>query len=151
MLDCRSWNVRPIVNLSNFPLKRTKVQRVHWLRARAQKARWQEEVTLLGYEMQWTVRYYMHMSERWQLGIMAPNAEVPSAEGQAGTSGGTWPTGSESGLPPVTGTSLPQSEVVIALGASAYAHCQCAAWDAVATLADRTFKSTNSHYVSPLS
>lgn len=42
------------------------VNRVHWLQARAQRDRWREEFTLIGYEMQWTIRYYMHQSEVWQ-------------------------------------------------------------------------------------
>lgn len=41
------------------------VRRVHWLRARAQLMRWREEVTLTGYEMQWTVRYLLHMRNVW--------------------------------------------------------------------------------------
>jgi hypothetical protein len=42
------------------------VERVHWLRARAQKQRWEEEVTLVGYEMQWTVRFFIHKQEDWE-------------------------------------------------------------------------------------
>ena len=42
------------------------VNRVHWLQARAQRDRWKEEFTLVGYEMQWTIRYYMHQSEVWE-------------------------------------------------------------------------------------
>jgi hypothetical protein len=41
------------------------VQRVHWLRARAQSGRWNEEVILVTYEMQWTVRYFLHQAQRW--------------------------------------------------------------------------------------
>ncbi|KAH9959751.1 hypothetical protein BGW80DRAFT_1183207, partial [Lactifluus volemus] len=41
-------------------------QRVHWLRARAQKQRWKEEVILVGYEMQWTVRFFIHKQEDWE-------------------------------------------------------------------------------------
>ena len=45
------------------------VQRVHWLRARAQSGRWNEEAILVGYEMQWTVKYFEHQAEEWdQLG-----------------------------------------------------------------------------------
>lgn len=40
-------------------------RRVHWLRARAQLMRWQEEVTLTTYEMQWTVRYFLHNCKSW--------------------------------------------------------------------------------------
>ena len=43
------------------------VQRVHWLRARAQKNRWQEELTLVGYEMQWTTRYFLYRARKWQV------------------------------------------------------------------------------------
>ncbi|KAF8961009.1 hypothetical protein BDZ97DRAFT_1665083 [Flammula alnicola] len=43
------------------------VKRVHWLRARAQTQRWREECILVRYEMQWTVRYFMHKSRTWQL------------------------------------------------------------------------------------
>lgn len=42
------------------------VQRVHWLRGRAQKLRWEEEVILVGYEMQWTVRFFVHKQEVWE-------------------------------------------------------------------------------------
>jgi hypothetical protein len=38
---------------------------VHWLRARAQKHRWNEEHILVGYEMEWTVRYFLHRSGLW--------------------------------------------------------------------------------------
>ena len=41
------------------------VQRVHWLRARAQSGRWNEEAILVGYEMQWTVRYFLQQAKRW--------------------------------------------------------------------------------------
>lgn len=41
------------------------VQRVHWLRARSQMHRWDEEVKLVGYEMVWTVRYFVHQMEVW--------------------------------------------------------------------------------------
>jgi len=42
------------------------VKRVHWLRARAQKNRWQEECILVRYEMEWVVRYFVHKSQFWQ-------------------------------------------------------------------------------------
>jgi hypothetical protein len=42
------------------------VNRVHWIRARAQKSRWKEEYTLVGYEMEWTVRYYLHHVKVWE-------------------------------------------------------------------------------------
>ncbi|PPQ94598.1 hypothetical protein CVT25_010606 [Psilocybe cyanescens] len=39
--------------------------RVHWLRARAQKNRWNEEIVLVKYEMLWTVRNFIHRREEW--------------------------------------------------------------------------------------
>ena len=42
------------------------VYRLHWLRARARKHRWQEELLLTKYEMQWTVRFFMYMARLWQ-------------------------------------------------------------------------------------
>jgi len=41
------------------------VRRVHWLRARAQLMRWQEEVTLITYEMQWAVRFFARKGLLW--------------------------------------------------------------------------------------
>jgi hypothetical protein len=41
------------------------VRRVHWLRARAQLMRWQEEVTLITYEMHWAVRFFSRKSQIW--------------------------------------------------------------------------------------
>lgn len=42
------------------------VNRVHWLRARAQQQRWNEELILVGHEMDWTVRYYIYQSTIWK-------------------------------------------------------------------------------------
>ena len=38
---------------------------MHWLRARALRDRWREEIILLGYEMTWTVNFYYHQSNIW--------------------------------------------------------------------------------------
>ncbi|KAF8811081.1 hypothetical protein BYT27DRAFT_7221743 [Phlegmacium glaucopus] len=42
-------------------------RRVHWLRARAQLMRWQEEVTLTRHEMQWTVAFFAYNSRKWDV------------------------------------------------------------------------------------
>jgi hypothetical protein len=42
------------------------VQRVHWLRARAQKNRWDEELSLVKYEMEWTARYFLYRAREWE-------------------------------------------------------------------------------------
>lgn len=49
------------------------VQRVHWLRARAQMNRWSEELTMVNYEMQWTTRYFLHRSATWQERTLSPH------------------------------------------------------------------------------
>ena len=56
------------VNTLMLILTISTVKRVHWLRARAQKQRWHEEVILVTYEMQWTVRYFLNKSDMWKKG-----------------------------------------------------------------------------------
>jgi hypothetical protein len=57
------------------------VWRIHWLRARAQLMRWQEEVTLTTYEMQWTVRYFIYKSQKWS---MIVDDDIKQLESSAG-------------------------------------------------------------------
>jgi hypothetical protein len=60
------------------------VNRVHWIRARAQNNRWHEELTLTGYEMQWTVRYFKHQARKWEKwGIQVDQAGKPGAAAYA--------------------------------------------------------------------
>lgn len=59
------------------------VRRVHWLRARAQLKRWQEQLTLTTYEMQWSVRYFGYMSRKWIIPIGL--ATHSSSESELGT------------------------------------------------------------------
>ncbi|KDR79700.1 hypothetical protein GALMADRAFT_46831, partial [Galerina marginata CBS 339.88] len=42
------------------------VYRQSWLRARAQKDRWAEELELCKYEMSWTARFYAAMAQQWR-------------------------------------------------------------------------------------
>lgn len=42
------------------------VYRVHWLKAKARKNRWNEEFILLASEMDWTVLYYRYQAAGWQ-------------------------------------------------------------------------------------
>jgi len=39
--------------------------RVNWLRSRAQKNRWEEELPCTEWEMVWTVLYFMHQRDKW--------------------------------------------------------------------------------------
>jgi hypothetical protein len=47
------------------------VKRIHWLRARAQKNRWHEELVVVTYEMQFTVRYFLHKCKYWYDGAQS--------------------------------------------------------------------------------
>jgi len=53
----------------------SEVQRVHWIRARAQKYRWEEELMLVKYEMEWTTRYFLHKARQWQDRFEEPNID----------------------------------------------------------------------------
>lgn len=55
---------RSLIICSNIFL----VKRVHFLRARALRNRWNEEHVLLSYEMQWTVRFFLNKSKKWKVG-----------------------------------------------------------------------------------
>jgi hypothetical protein len=50
-----------------------KVRRIHWLHACAQNNRWQEELVLMMYEMQWTVHHFLNQSLKWTLAANRPN------------------------------------------------------------------------------
>ncbi|KAF8952672.1 hypothetical protein BDZ97DRAFT_1680932, partial [Flammula alnicola] len=52
------------------------VKRVHWLCAQAQRQRWHEELTLVAYEMQWTVRYWTRESSKWRSALDIPSASA---------------------------------------------------------------------------
>ena len=109
------------------------VRRVHWLRARAQLMRWQEEVTLTGYEMQWTVRYFLYMSRKWVLKF----------DGHSLAPGGSSETGNDTGIGTGTGTGHSP-------GAIAYSNRKHAIWKEIMNKADCTYKRCNPAYDSPL-
>ncbi|KAG1722548.1 uncharacterized protein EDB91DRAFT_1088099 [Suillus paluster] len=41
--------------------------RVHWLRAKALRDRWEEEMLLVQHEMNWTCNFFLHKAEQWIL------------------------------------------------------------------------------------
>jgi hypothetical protein len=88
--------------------------------------RWQEEVTLNSYEMQWTVRYYLHMSGKWV---------VPGDSGAG--------AGANAGAGPHSTTSLSP-------GAMAYCRRKHVDWQDMMKKADSIFRTTNPAYQSPL-
>lgn len=85
--------------------------------------RWQEQVTLTTYEMQWTVRYFKHNRDSW---------DIPSSAG-TGTSG----------IDQVNSQSLSP-------GAVAYRARKRADWHDMMIKADSTFTKSNPAYQSPL-
>ena len=64
------------------------VRRVHWLRARSQKHRWEEEVTLVCYEMVWTVSYFAHNQKVWEERMR--NAQRPGPASYAARKAAMW-------------------------------------------------------------
>ena len=55
------------------------VQRVHWFRARGQKNRWNEEYILVGYEMNWVVRYFLSRAKIWEARQTGSNVTAGAA------------------------------------------------------------------------
>jgi hypothetical protein len=68
-----------------FPI----VQRVHWIRARAQKSRWKEELLLVKYEMTWTTRSFLHKAQEWQDKFEEPNVD-PGPKAYAARQSSQW-------------------------------------------------------------
>lgn len=65
------------------------VQRVHWIRARAQKNRWEEEFLLVQYEMEWTTRSFLHKAQEWQDRFGEPNVD-PGPKAYAARQSSQW-------------------------------------------------------------
>lgn len=53
------------------------VYRVNWLRSKARRDRWQEELILLRLEMEWTRNYYLHQVGLWRNIAVNSEAEGP--------------------------------------------------------------------------
>jgi hypothetical protein len=53
------------------------VYRVHWLRAKAQKARWVEELQGLQVEMESAIRFFQHQKQFWRekQGLIEPHLQ----------------------------------------------------------------------------
>lgn len=98
------------------------VRRVHWLRAHAQHHQWEEERTLVRYEMQWTIQYFLFKSNGW----------LEAAVGHA-----------------QTGRQM-QAVSSVSSGAAAYCHWQSVTWKTLAFAADHLFRINFPEYESPL-
>ncbi|KAH9477050.1 hypothetical protein JR316_0010966 [Psilocybe cubensis] len=62
--DCKHSNAVSDPNICRGSSDRL-IFRLNWLRARAQRNRWQEELALTKKEMEWTVRFYVYMAKTW--------------------------------------------------------------------------------------
>ena len=87
--------------------------------------RWQEEVTLTTYEMQWMVRYFKFMSRKWsdKADTLAESISIPPHVGN----------------PPAEGN---HSE----LGSIAYAKQKMSAWQCQCEKSDRTLMMLTNHF-----
>ncbi|KAF8164789.1 hypothetical protein B0H34DRAFT_670799 [Crassisporium funariophilum] len=74
--ESHAKNVRHPDDADADPATLLEFKRVHWLRARALNHRWHEEVVLVTYEMQWTVRYFLHQCKQWQEGADDPDVSA---------------------------------------------------------------------------
>ncbi|PPR03993.1 hypothetical protein CVT26_001037, partial [Gymnopilus dilepis] len=59
------WTVGRDTSVIGDPVQ--EFQRVHWLRARAQKNRWDEEKILTHWEMVWTTKFFISKADYWKL------------------------------------------------------------------------------------
>jgi hypothetical protein len=100
--------------------------------------RWQEEVTLNGYEMEWTVRYFLHMSCKWE--IPSGNEDINYIGTGTGTGTSSW-TRNDIGMHPTPSLSA---------GAIAYRTRKHAVWRDLMKKADAIFRRSNPAYQSPL-
>ena len=66
------------------------VYRVNWLRAKARKERWEEEMELVTSEMDWTTNCFQHHEELWKQ--RAEKTTSPGHKAYAWKQGSTWET-----------------------------------------------------------
>ncbi|KDQ49396.1 hypothetical protein JAAARDRAFT_143485, partial [Jaapia argillacea MUCL 33604] len=52
--------------------------RLHWLRAKAMRNHWQEELTLIMHEMTWASAYFAHRSREWDSRARDPSQSLSS-------------------------------------------------------------------------
>jgi hypothetical protein len=128
------------LRLTLSPLKSLPVQRVHWLRARAQKNRWQEEFTLVKYEMEWTSRFFLYRAEEW-MRLFNANDKFPLA----GSDGNNMRVHLAGQLPHADSDG--NNKRVYLAGPRAYAARQAAQWRQLALDAEVLFLSVNKDYV----
>ena len=73
------------INYNNISLP---VYRVNWLHAKARKKRWEEELELVGKEMEWTTRCFQYHEEIWKQ--RAENSKGAGQRAYAWKQSATW-------------------------------------------------------------
>lgn len=105
-------------------------------------------MTQLGYEMQWTVRYFSYMSRKWAI----PNniQTMPGTNiGPGPITGPGMDTGMDTGM--TTGTMYNTGNTATMTdGSMAYHRRKKAIWEEIMIKADRIFARSNIAYQSPL-
>ena len=66
-----------------FTIWPEEVYRVNWLRARAQKNRWEEELPKTEHEMLWTILYFMNKRDIWYKRLQLLNLQGSDCAGRA--------------------------------------------------------------------
>ena len=105
--------------------------------------RWEEEVTLTSYEMQWTVRYFLYMSRKWVTGTGSTFGTNPGTGISSETNTGTSSLPSTSTGPGIFPTRN------ISPGAIVYHRRKRADWEDLMNKADHIFRASNPAYQSP--
>ena len=81
-------NVSCRVYSPSIPLDASSVYRINWLRARAKKSRWEEEITLIRREMEWTQLFFNHKAKEWK--DMADDSGTPGQRSYAEKQSAMW-------------------------------------------------------------
>jgi hypothetical protein len=102
--------VGSIVRVYDKDLQDGIVNRVHWLRAKAQLERWLEEQDSIHNEAVWVPAYFRAKADHWKAWMdMAAQAELPGHSAYASRKAHAWEELSRSStkaLTPITSTSL---------------------------------------------
>ena len=80
---------KPPLGYNDTCIDLSEVQRVHWMRARAQNNRWEEELLLVKYEMDWTTRSFLYKAGEWQDRFEEPNVD-PGPKAYAARQSSQW-------------------------------------------------------------
>jgi hypothetical protein len=110
--------------------------------------RWEEQVTQIRYEMQWTVRYFLYVSQKWSIPDHIQSMHGPGTTFGQGIYDRTG-TNTRTGTNPGTGIHTLNTGTMTS-GAISYYRRKKAIWEHLMIKADRMFARENNAYQSPL-